>query len=571
MGRTWRFFARLLALPPLLLLIAAAAGCASSEAVEVTKDVDPPVVPVHHLGKVDSTLDSGRKAKAEYTGAETTLKLTDAGGSTWTLTIPSGALADPDTITMTALSKLSSKDIGGVITGGVRLEPDGLRFYKPAILSVKGPASSVKSMLLTGKQDGSEMDPAIPVDAKVDTSAEIYHFSTVVQVADEEKLGQEAAAALERQQQERFKDLGDRIAKENKWAVDDARKFLKGQKGKQITVPGPPPQAVACSERGVYNTEVAEWFDVASYPEYGLLHRLLVAKRKVQLTQDNQGDVGYLEEQLALRLVKKAQALLEETKGQPDKLLPVSTFALQAARQAELTGVDDKPLLRMLGPWAKASLTPMARDAEKKHDYAEAVSLLELARWIELWSSDSMFEDVAKRMEKLLTFEMQIKYFQVVTNVDGGSPEEWKLEATLPVKYLLDDAKGRFYLTASGTGKYVSYVHKDPNPMWMDSLPSFPVQMKILTFDACTGRATVLIDRFYAETESFRGKNDHGVPAVIPMTKQGWQILYGNGTAGPYRFDVKLNNLSENAIDETIDTQMGSYAAKLEIKMVHKP
>ena len=65
-----------------------------------------------------------------------TLTLTDAKGNRFTLTLPSGALLNRETITMTAISSATGISGPGLIAG-VQLEPEGLALLAPAMLKIE--------------------------------------------------------------------------------------------------------------------------------------------------------------------------------------------------------------------------------------------------------------------------------------------------------------------------------------------------------------------------------------------------------------------------------------------------
>ena len=79
--------------------------------------------------------DSQQQVEATITVAGGTLSATGADGTTYTLDIPSGALADDTLIQMTPLSSLEGMPFGSQ-NFAVQLEPAGLQFYSLAILTI---------------------------------------------------------------------------------------------------------------------------------------------------------------------------------------------------------------------------------------------------------------------------------------------------------------------------------------------------------------------------------------------------------------------------------------------------
>jgi hypothetical protein len=66
------------------------------------------------------------------------LSLTGPDGTTYTLTIPAGALTDPEDITMTRIASIAGLPFA--LSGGVQLGPDGLQLVGPAKLVIDPPA-----------------------------------------------------------------------------------------------------------------------------------------------------------------------------------------------------------------------------------------------------------------------------------------------------------------------------------------------------------------------------------------------------------------------------------------------
>lgn len=92
---------------------------------------------------------------------DTSITTTDRAGTTYSLTVPKGAILSDVTITMTPITKLSGVPMSGGV-GGVELQPHGLEFQQPVILTVtpKGAVPSTPSggkfAVLAAGTDGSE-------------------------------------------------------------------------------------------------------------------------------------------------------------------------------------------------------------------------------------------------------------------------------------------------------------------------------------------------------------------------------------------------------------------------------
>ncbi len=93
---------------------------------------------------------------------------------------------------------------------------------------------------------------------------------------------------------------------------------------------------------------------------------------------------------------------------------------------------------------------------------------------------------------------------------------------------------------------------------------------KIEDFDACLGSATVIIDQFYSEAETYLTHD--GFPAELPMLQSAWIIMFEDRqSGGAYAFKVPLNNLNATAIDRQIRVIMGVFDGTLTIKLEHRP
>lgn len=135
-----------------LALIAASCGSdvepsASSGAVTTTTGVESGPLPEEIYGDIGAggaepgsvvvTLDDASAASAEI-GASGGLITASAGGVTYTLTIPEGALLSAETITVTPLAAATGEPIGQAPFGAVHLAPSGMGFLKPFELRVTG-------------------------------------------------------------------------------------------------------------------------------------------------------------------------------------------------------------------------------------------------------------------------------------------------------------------------------------------------------------------------------------------------------------------------------------------------
>jgi hypothetical protein len=111
-----------------------------------------------------------------------------------TLTIPAGALSVNTAITLTPMIDLADSPLAGTIVKGAKLEPEGLRFLRPAVLSFAMPASTPAANVIAfgSNGDGSELHLQ-PHELLAGTiSLQLWHFST----AGASSGGSAAAAAV---------------------------------------------------------------------------------------------------------------------------------------------------------------------------------------------------------------------------------------------------------------------------------------------------------------------------------------------------------------------------------------
>ena len=83
--------------------------------------------------------DTARAAKQTILTTGGVLTATSADGTVFTLTLPKDALLSDQEITMTPLAYIDSLPLSGGFVAGVQLEPEGLRLYSPATLTIALP------------------------------------------------------------------------------------------------------------------------------------------------------------------------------------------------------------------------------------------------------------------------------------------------------------------------------------------------------------------------------------------------------------------------------------------------
>ena len=128
------------------------------------------------------TVDAGRAASALVPRTGGSVTATGADGTIYTLTVPSGALAQPTTITLTPVTSLTGAPGGLQHTMAVRAAPEGLTFAIPATLAIVpaagAPASGWLGITATSAGGGLGLLPAARTQGTI-VVAGSSHFSVL--------------------------------------------------------------------------------------------------------------------------------------------------------------------------------------------------------------------------------------------------------------------------------------------------------------------------------------------------------------------------------------------------------
>jgi hypothetical protein len=533
------------------------------QAVFAEGNYTPATVEIPIPGKITFGVDSSRTVQVEYPadGSDVTLELTDGAGLDWKLVVPGIALGQPQTLKMTALSGLQSSNIPGALKGGVLLEPDGLSFRIPATLTVSGAGLGNKIVLLTGAQDGSAMDVALP--GVEGNSALIAHFSS---------------AAADDWQETDLDDFGNWLDGLDKDAMAAAKAFLNAHKN-DIRVPVPPSIPLECRDQNGQSADDAsldQFLKDAGEPENTLISNLLSIKRDKALVGRPYDETYSLEIELASRLVKKAQLLLQTYKGVDDKLFAVATFAISAGRQIQLLGGEfDTQILVDIGQWCSDAIDRLIKDIAEKHDYRKVNAVWLMAKWAALLGNESKsVEDIISKLEGALLFKFQGTFNY--TTLDS----KWVMKSEFPVRLTISQ---QAFWTGSGSGSY-SYTFLKSGNVSAETQP-FTVHALMNKFDACAATVSITVDQFSGESETMHVEDLD--PVTQPYVKTAWDFAFrnykgngeswfnpGSGSIDGYTFPLTLRNLDINAVDETVEGNTncgGKCKVDFEIKLIHTP
>lgn len=408
---------------------------------------------------------------------------------------------------------------------------------------------------------GAQPTPEAPADPGADTPVTDDPLSDIreIEKRELEKRTQQAT--------DRYRTL-----------IDATRALLK-----QPETPAAPPPSlgIECKQQdeiGKMSTSqlVQDYVKSAGDPESAALAALIEARRGLQSLGEDASESYELESALAGRLIRKAEQLLRSTRKQRDKILPVVAFANRTAQMMQLLGDSglEQKLIAEVGAWAAELLPPMIDDIAKKHDYSLVNAVFQVARAANSAGFETGNADVNSlmaRIEAVMQFDLTLTFHLKSTGANGNV-EEWELKSEFPLRYTLGGSGKtlRAVLVGNGTGKYVSYVDKEPGNKLTMQATSFPVGGKIEDFDACLGSATVVVDQFYAQTETYLTHD--GFPAELPIVQWAWIMMFEDRqSGGAFAFKVPVKNLNATAIDRDIRVIMGVFDGTLTIKLVHRP
>lgn len=128
---------------------------------------------------VDPTLDTARSVTQVVDTIGGTLEATGADGTHYTLEIPYMSLAARTPITMTPLKSVADLPFSGGLVAGVQLAPDGLRFAKPARLTITNAphVAADREVPFSYRGDGRDLALAPLVQDPNVQAFDLQHFS----------------------------------------------------------------------------------------------------------------------------------------------------------------------------------------------------------------------------------------------------------------------------------------------------------------------------------------------------------------------------------------------------------
>jgi hypothetical protein len=569
----------------LIILIIVLSSCTKDGIKTVDSSTFQPAVPKPlDVGSVTFDVDPTHNASLDYAVdnyKDQVLQMTDASGLTWTLTLPLSTLDYDQTITMTALSNITSKDIPGKIIGGVQLGPDGTTLSAPATITVNGAGEEAVLLFFTGKQDGSNAELALPARDRAQNSATIFHFSSF--------WSDDIAAAKSAEDPNwgnYMKGLGNQL--------DGIIAKAEAQLQKPITYPVPPPSIdiSGCKDdqrKEDDNAIIEKYLEQFMEPEIGFVGELMsLGKAQEQATghwgvDPYTGEPGFtgtardprifpLIEKLIKRTVTKFAKLIDEYGKKPQYLIVMLRMYLRLKYKLQIIGADetfiDNLHLKLTDSIIKA-MDKLIKMITDQHDYSAALDIVSIKRTADMLGYSTVeLEDVFARIQKAMTFKMKGNYEWHTMDT------QWELKTDFPVSW---DGQEGGRLTGSGPGT-IDFTYTGPKGKFTRDPGGFTWQASI-KMDVCNSKAFVVtVSPFAAESDTIHEK-DLIVTNDISMTawKAGFSdheyVSKTGDPLGAWGFEDTFWNLNPNPFNGVFDAKSptNKFAGVFTITLEHTP
>jgi hypothetical protein len=348
---------------------------------------------------------------------------------------------------------------------------------------------------------------------------------------------------------------------------------------KPIEAPVPPSISFKCH----HDTEaqddalVNQFIDEFNKPELEILDALLSAAKDTELTTGELPDQEFsLELRVLDRLMKKANALIVEYKGQEEKYIAISRAALATEKRYQLLAGSggDNSILPKLAAWAKEIAAKYLKELKENHEYKNIHPILKITREAAFLGAD-MDKYVNEELRNALKFKVEYTN-KMNTGRDWGFAFEVKGEA--PFDLSLAPQLSTF--EGEGIGAYTSFKVNglEGGEAVMDNIAeTFPIKFIIENFNPCESETfNIYIDRFGAESESITLTSDE--PDIPPKTVTGGSVQGGTAYSfedvkqdGLFKFAVDLKNGSVNAAEQTFARDNERVGIELTLKLIHTP
>lgn len=529
----------------------------------IAEDYQPPVFATEPLGSISFDKDAAAAVAREiYPDDEAVeLKVVDGAGLTWTLRIPAGAIMNPEMVRIVPLTQINAsiRETAGEVAGGISLEPDGITFNLPVQLSVSGEGLQGPTLILAGTENGSAIDYTLQDITASDPTASIQHFSTYFASPLPDKVIVDAYKQARKQY--------DALAAE-------AKKLRRSP----LEMPVPPSIDLECTDGKTTqknNAAIEDFIKKAQNPELDLAVKMLAQWWIIAMTSADQVEgIPDLVQGMAIRNVRKANAMLDQYRHDETKLLAVSAFAMRSARQLALLGGDDamiQEIISKVGSWNRSLIDDLVEDIHKNHNYRRIPTAMMVAYHAALLSQGDKSESFLEKLREALRFEARF----TLTIANSELELTQTTEAIIPLQF--EPAYGWVYRCyGEGRGKPKEATMLTDWGSYEIIAVRYPVKVALTDFDPCNGTVKIGIDRFGSEKDKiiYTPPND-------PPTEASWTLFYDSGESifsdkkpeGSifYTFEVPVNNGKEEAVNTTITPdEHDNFRDTLEIRLIHK-
>lgn len=518
---------------------------------------EPSSLAIPSFGSIQFNADSDSGALQELTpgNAATDLQVVDQAGLTWTLSFPEGALESKQMIRMVPLTQLDQrgydKSLGGVVSG-VRLEPDGLTFLQPVQLSVSGAELNGLTFILSGSHSGSEISYTLQEPEAANPTAQILHFSTYFASQPENDQLQE----IENNAAKAYKNLSKEVRKLRNTPLD---------------IPVPPSISLECKDEKGQNQEnelVNSFVNNALNPEATLLLQLLQQRRILALVGNTDLENNWdAEIALALRTTQKATALMDQYSGQEDKLVPVTQFAITAARNLAVIGGDQtvvQEILSKLASWNSDLVDKLIEDIHTNHQYKKIPVVLQIARNAQLLGGQVNTESFLEKVKQALRFEVEYTFEVFMPDIHNIT------KAVIPIQFDINEG-WLSHCEGNGQGDYEHAEISEPE-FTVDTFP-YPVQVVVKDFDPCKGTVMLGMDRFGSDQDTMTfTTEDFSETSPWPISRNASMSLFDEELdSGLYWFQLPVENGNATAAQLTLErSKFDTVEGILTVRLIHK-
>jgi hypothetical protein len=512
-------------------------------------------IPIEKLnlpGNLTFTPDYGAAVETLFKKKETTLQVEDSSGLTWKLTIPSNALVNEETITMTPL-----KDVKGANGGdlsGVLLEPDGLEFIVPATLTVTGNGIEGGWIYCA---DHSGMDPELALTQQVDGGIEckILHFSSVVTdksspLSDPEKKAQ----------------IDDGVKK----AIAKVKDLLK----KGAKLPEPPAVKLECLTDDSFK-EANEYRKRLFEEETAYLATLSMACAVYNNANDPMAEeIKPLLEQLSKRAESKIVEFFEKYSPDPKRFFLAAALLEDAAvtfagnyilsEGKEPSDSQFNRIYELTLDWGKHTMDYIIEQIRTKHNYKLAATACFVNELLKTTGVD-MQDKIRDAYTFKVTFDGSI-----IDDWEGGT-DTWRSKGEALVHLgddMYDGENMNLLLSGEGTGQHLDYSTTAKISINSTRPKDFTFGVKVYPNPCGKEQALVEIDQFGPDELTYVDSED-GSEFVLPSNYSYMWIYFDLIAKNQSAFTVVMDFESgeaefEGTLETTYETAEISYNIRLE-------